>query len=65
MEQLLIYAAFFCLEYSIDPHEIKTELRLYQNDDILVSEPEGDEIQDVMKKIIHLDKLLSKYEGRV
>ena len=31
MEQLLIYAALFCLEYHKNPHQFRTELRIYQN----------------------------------
>ena len=36
MEQLEIYAALFCLEYNIKPGEIEIELRLYQNDEVIV-----------------------------
>ena len=62
MEQLVIYAALFCLEYSIKPGEIDFELRIYQNDDILVHNPTTDEILHVMDRIMHLDKLLSKQD---
>lgn len=58
MEQLMIYAALFCLEYRIKPESIKMELRIYQNDEILYHEPAPEEIQFIMDKIIHLDKLL-------
>ena len=34
MEQLLIYDALFCLEYTVSPYEIDHELRIYQNDDV-------------------------------
>lgn len=34
MDQLYIYAAYFCLEYEFKPYEIEGELRLYQNDAI-------------------------------
>lgn len=61
MEQLLTYAALFFLEYKRDykPNTMKTELRIYQNCDILVHQPETDEIKKVMDKIIHDDKILS------
>lgn len=62
MEQLMIYAALFCLEYKFKPSEIDFELRIYQNDDILVHNPEGDEILPIMDKIIHTDKILSKVD---
>ena len=34
--QLEVYAALFCLEYSVDPLAIEIELRIYQRDDIRV-----------------------------
>lgn len=58
MEQLYIYAALFCLEYHISPSTISFELRIYQNDDILIEEPDGDSIQEVMDIIRHADELL-------
>lgn len=63
MEQLLVYAALFCLEYKVKPGEIDMELRLYQNDDILVCNPTAEDILPVMDKIIHLDKLFEKIDG--
>ena len=62
MEQLLVYAALFCLEYKMKPGEIKIELRIYKNDDVLVCNPEADDILPIMDKIIHLDNLLAKLE---
>lgn len=63
MEQLLIYAALFCLEYHIKPGEIKEiELRIYQNDEIIFSNPTAEDILPIMDKIIHLDKLLEKMD---
>ena len=44
IEQLEIYAALFCLEYKVKPVDIKIELRIYQNDEVLVHEPEPQEI---------------------
>lgn len=60
MEQLIIYAALFCLEYRIKPSEIDIELRIYQLDDILIHNPCAEEIQPVMEKIIAFDKIISK-----
>ncbi len=65
MEQLLIYAALFCLEYKIKPGEIDIECRIYQNDDILVANPTAEDILPIMDKIVHLNKLLENMEGRV
>ena len=65
MEQLEIYAALFCLEYKIKPGEIKIELRIYQNDDILVHYPTAEDIVPIMDKIVHLDKLLNSLDEEV
>lgn len=55
MEQLEIYAALFCLEYHVDPMTIKIELRLYQNDEILVcNEETNDDLNEVVKNIMQI-----------
>lgn len=63
IEQLMVYAALFCLEYKVKPESIEIELRIYQNDEILYHKPEPEEVREVMNKIVHLDTMLSKYEG--
>ena len=65
MEQLEIYAALFCLEYNVRPGDIEIELRLYQNDEIVIHNPTAEDIVPIMDKIKHLDKLLANadYEG--
>ena len=62
MEQLEIYAALFCLEYRVKPSEIKIELRIYQNDEILYHNPEAADISEIMNHIVHLDQLLEKID---
>ena len=62
MEQLMIYAALFCLEYRVKPGEIDIELRIYQNNDILVCNPEADEILPIMDRIQRLDKILARID---
>lgn len=62
MEQLMIYAALFCLEYRVKPGEIEMELRIYQNDEILFHKPTAEEIGPIMDRIIHLNKILEKLE---
>jgi hypothetical protein len=59
IEQLLIYAALFCLEYHVKPGEIQIFLRIYQNNEIAESNPGADIILPVMDKIIRFDKLIS------
>lgn len=63
MEQLEIYAALFCLEYKVKPGEIEMELRVYKNDEVLVHNPTAEDIAPIMDKIVHLNKLLAKYDG--
>lgn len=62
IEQLMIYAALFCLEYRVKPGEIEIELRIYQNDDILVCNPEADDILPIMDKIVRFDKMLARID---
>ena len=66
IEQLLVYAALFCLEYRVKPTELNgCELRLYQNDEIQIFNPLPDDIQPVMDRIEELDKLLSRIDEEV
>lgn len=60
MEQLLIYAALFCLEYKVKPSEIQFELRIYQNDEILIINPTAEDIVPIIDKIITFDKVIEK-----
>ena len=63
IEQLLIYAALYSLQHRIDPFKIQSELRIYQNDTILVANPTGEDIRPVMDKIIECDKIMTKFIG--
>lgn len=60
IEQLMVYNALFCLEYRIKPNDIKTELRIYQNDEIEILEPDSDDIYVITDKIIEFDKCISE-----
>lgn len=60
MEQLLIYAALFCLEYRVKPSDIQIELRIYQHNDIFMDEPGVDDILPIMDKIVCFDKALRR-----
>ncbi len=63
IEQLLVYMALFCLEYKIKPTEIKNELRIYQNDEIVVHHADPDEVLHIIDKIITFDKLIGEMKG--
>ena len=63
MEQLLIYAALFCLEYRVNPTELDgCELRLYQSDEVICDNPEPEDILAVMDKIVQLNKALERVD---
>ena len=58
MEQLEIYAALFCLEYKCKPKDISIELRIYQNNDVLVYNPESKRILAVTDRIIRANNFI-------
>ena len=59
MEQLMVYAALFCLEYNVKPGDIQIILRIYQYNDILELEPDVDDILHIMDRIVTADKIIS------
>ena len=58
MKQLDIYAALFCLEYDIKPKDVNMELRIYQNNDIVIENPDFKDILYIMDKIKRFDKII-------
>ena len=64
MEQLMIYAALFCLEYKVKPSEIDMELRLYQSDNVLYHNPTAEDIVPIIDKIISFDKIITNIKLR-
>lgn len=60
MEQLMVYAALFCLEYRYKPSEIEMELRIYQHDQVLYHNPTVADILPIMDKIVTADKIIEK-----
>lgn len=64
MDQLKIYAAYFCIEYAVNPNDIHVELRIYQNDDFTftnsVEDPDlGADILTIMGRTLHFDKIIT------
>ena len=55
MDQLMIYVAFFCLEYEVDPFAIQIELRIYQDDMFIPLVPDPEDVFTLMQKIRFLD----------
>lgn len=60
MEQLMIYAALFCLEYKTKPSDIEMELRIYQSDEVLYHNPTVEDIAPIMDKIVTFDKIINR-----
>lgn len=61
LRQLEIYASLFLLEYDIRFSDLTgIELRIYQNDDILIGHPEIDDILPIIDKIVTFDNLINK-----
>ena len=61
--QLEVYAALFCLEYSIDPFEIEIELRIYQREEVRIFEPYAETIVNIMEKIIEFDQQIEEMKA--
>lgn len=64
IEQLKIYAALFCLEYKKNPGKIDIELRIYQNDEVLVHNPSEEEIMIIMEKIVSFDQVIKNIKNK-
>jgi hypothetical protein len=59
--QLEVYAALFCLEYGLDPHELREiELRIYQDNRCRVYVGDPDFIQGIMDKIVLFDQHINE-----
>lgn len=65
IEQLLVYAAIFFLEYDehlrelgLTPFDVKTELRIYQHDDVEVWIADPEDLVQIMDRIVSADKYI-------
>ena len=61
VEQLLIYAALFCLEYHKNPTQFVTELRIYQSGQVAIFNPTPEEIEKYMDLIVMRTKTIQAY----
>ena len=60
-DQLIIYAALFCLEYEFPkPWELQIELRIYQNNRIKFEVADPDEVFHAMDRILTGTRLLDQ-----
>ena len=62
MDQLMVYAGFFYLQHKKDANlqKSRTELRIYQNQEVVVHTPTNHDISGFMDKIIHGDMVIDK-----
>ena len=58
LDQLAVYAALYCMSHRIKPIDISIELRIYQNDQILIDTPDPMDILNIMDFIINRNKEL-------
>lgn len=64
--QLEVYAAYFCLEYEIDPFSMRgIELRIYQDGCCRVYHADPHVIKSIMEKTVLFDKILNKLREEV
>jgi Protein of unknown function (DUF2800) len=66
VNQLVVYAALFCLEYEIDPFSIRDiELRIYQDSCVQLYEGDPYVVRSVMDKIVMFDGILNQLREEV
>lgn len=58
IRQLYIYSAYFCIEYKVDPFQIKTVLRIYQNDEVKEEVADPNEIEAIMRKTLRASDIV-------
>lgn len=64
--QLEVYAAFFCLEYEIDPFSMRDiELRIYQDGTVRVYDGDPYIIKGIMDKVMKFDQILNRLREEV
>lgn len=59
IEQLMLYAAMFCLMYEEDPFKMRAiELRIYQNDNVTVCTPTPAEVKNFIDIMVHANNVV-------
>lgn len=57
-DQLYIYAAFYCSDYSVDPSDIDIELRIYQYGKFVTEKPDPKIIRQIMEDTKFLTEVI-------
>jgi len=60
VHQLEIYAALFCLEYGKNPFDINIELRIYQDNEVVIFDADPDDIAFIMERIQEFDAQINQ-----
>lgn len=60
ISQLRIYAALFCLEYKVKPHDISIILSIYQDGAVVMESADPNVIKEIMDKIVAFDKVIKR-----
>lgn len=63
-KQLEVYAALFCLEYGVSPFDIQIELRIYQNEEARIFDPNPETIMEIMDTIVLFDQKIEMYKDQ-
>lgn len=60
MDQLIVYAALYCLQNDINPKDIEIELRIYQSGEVVVYNPSLDEMTHAIDYIVSASRWLDE-----
>lgn len=61
MDQLICYAALFCLNQKVKPSQITTHLRIYQRNEVLTLDPDPIDISRCIDNYVAKNKILMKF----
>lgn len=56
INQVLVYAALFCLEYGVKPGTIRFDLRIYKDDEVQLFDADVEDVLKIMDTIIRFDQ---------
>lgn len=62
-DQLMVYAAIFCIEYNKRPFEIQYDLRIYQSDEVAMYDVDPEEIAHIMDRIKTFSRRIDEIRG--
>lgn len=65
VDQLLVYAAIFCIEYNIKPFDIEYDLRIYQSNEVQMFEVDPKDIVDIIDQIYTLSAIADAIDEEV